>query len=204
VPGIVNWIRGDGPVPQSIDDAVFQQIRLRTLRSRLSAAYKGLHALLMREGCRDFITGKPVDLMTFFNDKIDIHHIFPRKWCMANGIKQAVFNSIVNKTALFKKSNITISGHAPSVYLKKIEHQQGISAATLDDILRSHLIEPAYLRNDDFSAFMASRTSALSNLISSAMSKAVVQHQGTDEIEREVEDVVDELEDADEAELENA
>jgi hypothetical protein len=158
----------------------------------------------MREGCLDFITGRPVDLMTFFNDKIDIHHIFPRKWCLANGIKPAVFNSIVNKTALFKKTNIAISGHAPSVYLKKIEQGQGISAENLDDILRSHLIEPAHLRNDDFSAFMASRTTALSDLISSAMGKAVVQHQGTDEIEREVDEDIDELEDADEAELEGA
>jgi hypothetical protein len=65
-------------------EALFQKDRLRTLRSRLSAAYKGIHALLMRQGCRDFISGKPTDIMTFFNEKVDIHHVFPQSWCIKN------------------------------------------------------------------------------------------------------------------------
>ncbi len=184
VPQLVNWIRDDGERPQSLDEALFQQDRLKSLRSRLSAAYKGLHALLMRHGCRDFITGRGVELMTFFNDKIDIHHIFPKKWCLSKEIKPAVFDSIVNKSPLFKRSNIAISGDAPSAYLKKIEQEQGISASALDDILRSHLINPQHLRNDDFDAFMAARTTALTELIAGAMGKAVVQDHGTNESER--------------------
>ncbi len=188
VPQIVNWIRDDGPRPASLDEALFQQDRLRTLRSRLSAAYKGLHALLMRQGCRDFITGRSVELMTFFNDKIDIHHVFPKSWCISQGINPAVFNSIVNKSPLFKRSNISISGHAPSVYLKRIEEEQGLSASDLDDILRSHLIDPVHLRNDDFDAFMAARTVALSGLIASAMGKSVVEEHGNNERERGLDD----------------
>ena len=184
VPQLVSWVRDDGPRPQSLDEALFQQDRLRSLRSRLSAAYKGLHALLMRHGCRDFITGRGVELMTFFNDKIDIHHVFPQKWCLGKEIKPAVFNSIVNKSPLFKRSNIIISGHAPSIYLKKIEQDQGISAAALDDILRSHLIDPQHLRNDDFDAFMAARTAALTGLIADAMGKPVVQDHGSNEVEQ--------------------
>ena len=184
VPQLVSWVRDDGARPQSLDEALFQQDRLKSLRSRLSAAYKGLHALLMRQGCRDFITGRGVELMTFFNDKIDIHHVFPKKWCIAKGIKPAVFNSIVNKSPLFKPSNITISGNAPSVYLKKIEQDQGISASALDDILRSHLIDPQHLRNDDFDAFMAARTAALTELIAGAMGKPVVQIHGSNENEQ--------------------
>jgi len=184
VPQLVNWIRDDGARPQSLDEALFQQDRLKSLRSRLSAAYKGVHALLMRHGCRDFITGRGVDLMTFFNDKIDIHHVFPKKWCLDEGIEPAVFNSIVNKSPLFKRSNIAISGDAPSAYLKKIEQEQGISASSLDEILRSHLIEPQHLRSDDFDAFIAARTTALTELIAGAMGKAVVQDHGTNENEQ--------------------
>lgn len=184
VPQLVNWVQGTGARPQSLDEALFQQDRLRSLRSRLSAAYKGLHALLMRHGCRDFITGRGVELMTFFNDKIDIHHIFPKKWCISKGIKPAVFNSIVNKSPLFKRSNIKISGDAPSEYLRKIELEQGISSSDLDDILRSHLIDPTHLRNDDFDSFMEARTAALADLIAQAMGKAVVQVQGSNEAER--------------------
>src|SRR3712207_7752953 len=35
---------------------------LYSLRTRLSAAYKAIHALLMRHGCRDFVSGKGFEL----------------------------------------------------------------------------------------------------------------------------------------------
>lgn len=207
VPQLVRWVRDDGARPQSLDEALFQQDRLKSLRSRLSAAYKGLHALLMRHGCRDFITGRGVELMTFFNDKIDIHHVFPKKWCISHGIKPAVFNSIVNKSPLFKRSNITISGNAPTAYLKKIEQEQGISSSELDDILRSHLIEPKYLRRDDFDGFMEARTTALTELIADAMGKPVVQDHGTNESEQSLdldEAGEDDEDDEDESSIEEA
>ena len=48
VPQLVRWIAEGGPEPDTVGDAVFQYDRLDSLRIRLSAAYKGLHALLMR------------------------------------------------------------------------------------------------------------------------------------------------------------
>lgn len=188
VPELVYWILGQGNRPRSIDEALFQRERLRSLRIRLSAAYKGIHALTMKHGCRDFITGRGADIMTFFNDKIDIHHIFPRAWCLKNGIAPAVFNSIVNKAPLSKRSNIIIGGHAPSVYLQKIETAQGISSEQLDDILRSHLIEPSYLRSDDFDGFFRDRMAKLVALVSQAMDKPVVESGGANEPEIDVED----------------
>lgn len=171
--------------PRSLDEALFQRDRLHSLRTRISAAYKGIHALLMRHGGRDFISGRPAELMTFFNDRIDIHHIFPQKWCKARGIAPSVFDSVINKTPLSRASNQTIGGDAPSVYLKRIEERQKISRETLDEILRSHLIEPEHLRNDDFDAFYAARRSALANLIADAMGKAVVNETGANEVELE-------------------
>jgi len=188
VPELVEWIAGKGPAPRSVNEAVFQQDRLKTLRSRLSAAYKGLHALLMHHGCRDFIKGTPTDIMTFFNDKIDIHHIFPQDWCKKQGIPPGEYNSIVNKTPLSKASNICIGGHAPSVYLRQLEAKYGLSSETLDSILRSHLIESSYLRADDFAGFIAARTKALSALISSAMGKPVVEEHGANEEEKDVDE----------------
>lgn len=186
VPELIEWLAGHGARPRSLDEALFQRDRLNTLRIRLSAAYKGIHALLMHHGCRDFITGRGADLMTFFNDKIDIHHIFPQDWCKKQGITPGVFNSIINKTPLSKVSNIIIGGDAPSVYLKRIEEKQKIAPAVLDEILRSHLIEPAHLRNDDFAAFYAARTTALAALIANAMGKPVVDQSGSNETEYEV------------------
>ena len=180
---LVKWLDDTGQQPQSIDEAIFQVDRLRTLRSRNSAAYKGIHALLMKHGCEDFMSGRATDLMTFFNDKIDIHHIFPKAWCKKQGIPRNTFNSVVNKTPLSKLSNIRVGGDAPSVYLKKIEKEQSISSDKLDDILRTHLIEPEHLRSDDFEAFFDARIKALSTLISDAMGKTVVDIHATNETE---------------------
>jgi hypothetical protein len=48
--------------PRTVRDAQFQAERLLTLRSRNSAAYKGLYALQMKRGGRDFRTGNPIDV----------------------------------------------------------------------------------------------------------------------------------------------
>ena len=139
--------------------------------------------------------------MTFFNDRIDIHHVFPQDWCKKSGIKPAVFNSIINKTPLSKRSNILIGGDAPSVYLKRIQEKQGLSPDKLDTILRTHLIEPEHLRKDDFDAFVASRTEALANIVAGAMGKRVVEADEADEIERDDEGLaeLEEIERLDEA-----
>jgi len=198
VPELVDWLSGKGAQPRSLNETLFQRDRLKTLRFRLSAAYKALHALLMRRGCVDFITGRPTDIMTFFDDKIDIHHIFPQAWCKKQGIAPGVFNSIINKTPLSKASNIAIGGDAPSRYLKRIEDKHGISPERMDDILRTHLIDPALLRADDFEGLFAYRMKALSDLVADAMGKPVVEDHGSDEAEVDVtaseEDSDDEME----------
>lgn len=200
VPELIDWIRGEGPRPRSLDEAIFQRDRLRSLRTRISAAYKGLHALVMQHGCRDFITGRGADVMTFFNDRIDIHHVFPQSWCKKQGIPASTFDSIVNKTPLSKLSNISIGGDAPSVYLRRIEQKQGLTSAMLDEILRTHLIDPAHLRADDFEAFFEARSQALAALVGSAMGKAVVEERGENEVELEAPDPAD----VDDAELAGA
>jgi hypothetical protein len=151
----------------------------------------------MRQGCEDFITGKGFELMTFYNDKVDVHHIFPQAWCKKAKIDPKTFDSIVNKTPLSKKSNILVSGDAPSVYLKRIEIKHGLSSERLDAILRTHLIEPEFLRADDFQGFFAARTKALSGLISGALGKAVVESHGSNEEEHDVDDDPEETESED-------
>ena len=183
VPQLVAWIDGADEAPWTVRNAYFQFDRLDQLRVRNSAAYKGMHALLMRHGCRDFISGTAADLMTLHQEEMDIHHIFPRRWCRENGFEDGSFDidSIVNKSALSARSNRMIGGDAPSVYLRRIEDKQGLSAEQLDDILRSHLIEPEHLRNDDFQAFFEARKAALAELISKAMGNEVIREETEDE-----------------------
>ena len=129
--------------------------------------------------------------MTFYNDKVDVHHIFPQAWCKKAGINPRVFDAIVNKSPLSKKSNILVSGDAPSAYLKRIETKQQITSDRLDKILRTHLIEPQFLRSDDFQGFFDARLKALSTLISGALGKTVVENHGTNEQELEIDDESD-------------
>ena len=150
-----------------------QASRLLSLRTRNSAAYKGIYALLMRDGCRDFRTGEPIEAQTFFDDKIDIHHIFPEKWCKEANIDPARYNSVINKTAISARTNRQIGGKAPSRYLPAIEKVAGLDPERMDAILRSHCITPAALRADRFWEFYATRAEALLQRIENATGKTI-------------------------------
>lgn len=179
------WLKG-GPEPSTVSETIFRADRLKTMRVRLSAAYKGMNALLMDEGTRDFRSGQRFDHTVFFDENVDIHHIFPQKWCISRGIAPAVFDSIINKTPLSYRTNRTIGGAAPSQYLAKLEKGDDeappISSAHLDGYLRSHLIDPALLRVDAFEAFMEDRQQRLLALIERATGKvAYTNAKGTEE-----------------------
>jgi hypothetical protein len=72
---------------------------------RLSAAYKGMNALLMKEGAKDFRSGQKFDHTVFFGENVDIHHIFPQDWCKKKSISPKVYDSIINKTPLSYRTN---------------------------------------------------------------------------------------------------
>lgn len=174
----VSWING-GAEPQTVQRASFEEKRLRTLRSRLSAAYKGVHALLMKSGAEDFKSGQPYDQTVFFDENVDIHHIFPEAWCKHQKIEPAVYNSIVNKTPLASATNRMLGGVAPSAYLGRLtkgnESNPPIAADRLSAILKSHEINEALLASDDFKSFMNHRRSRLLAMIEAAMSKDAVR-----------------------------
>ena len=169
------WLNG-GPEPSTVSETLFRADRLKTMRMRLSAAYKGVNALLMREGAEDFRSGQKFDHTVFFGENVDIHHIFPQDWCKTNRIKPDVFDSIINKTPLSYRTNRIIGGVAPSQYIAKLERGSettpAIDGERLDIYLRSHLIDPALLRTDNFQAFMEDRQTLLLSLIEQATGKS--------------------------------
>ena len=176
------WLDG-GPEPATVSEGVFRADRLFTMRTRLSAAYKGIHALLMREGAKDFRSGQGYDLTVFFDEDVDIHHIFPQDWCAAQKIDVKEYDTVINKTPLSYRTNRIIGGVAPSKYLQKLEHGKlnaagqienpPIPPAVLDTYLASHCISPALLRADDFKGFMKERRNALLALISTVTGHVV-------------------------------
>jgi len=169
LPQVVDWIKG-GSLPDTITEAYFDPNRLLSLRTRNSAAYKGVHVLLMREGCKDFLSGVSIDLQTYYNDSIDIHHIFPVEYCRSKGIPPEDYNSIINKTPLSSRTNGIIGGNAPSTYLNNLQNKYNIPAANLDQLLRTHVIDVNAIRSDDFNTFFQKRKDELYNKILMAMS----------------------------------
>jgi hypothetical protein len=169
------WVQA-GPEPTTVSETIFRSDRLKTMRMRISAAYKGVNALLMKEGAEDFRSGQKFDHTVFFGENVDIHHIFPQDWCKSHGIKPKVFDSIINKTPLSYRTNRIIGGVAPSQYLAKLEKgthtTPPIDRQRLDEFLASHLIDPSILRSDSFEAFMADRQKRLLALIEGATGKA--------------------------------
>lgn len=193
------WLKG-GPEPSTVSETMFRADRLKTMRMRLSAAYKGVNALLMKEGAQDFRSGQKFDHTIFFGENVDIHHIFPQDWCKKQGIKPKVYDSIINKTPLSYRTNRIIGGVAPSQYLAKLEKGDATTPSITSDkinaYLRSHLIDPSLLRGDSFEAFMVDRKKQLLALIEKATGKVAymgsVQEEGED-VETDVDTVEAEL-----------
>lgn len=168
---VPTWLDG-GPEPSTVTEGRFRAERLRTLRTRLSAAYKGIHALLMAEGAIDFKSGQPFGQTVFFDEYVDIHHIFPQDWCRKRKIEAKVFDTVINKTPLSYKTNRILGGVAPSDYLGRLEKggkdAPAIEPAALNGYLSSHAMDPALLRADDFDGFMADREAKLLSIIAKA------------------------------------
>lgn len=170
---VVNWINNNGNLPKTVTDFYFNPMRLLGMQSRQSAAYKGVMALILKNHAQDFISGAEMDFSTFSNEKIDIHHIFPKNYCIKEGYDKRKWNSIVNKTPISASSNREIGGNAPSSYLKRLEKNGSVSSADLDKYVESHWIDHNLLRADDFQNFIIDRAKKLLDAIEKATGRTI-------------------------------
>jgi hypothetical protein len=178
---LLGWIKDDTQIPRTIGDASFQPDRLDRLTSRLSAAYKGINVLVLREGAKDFFWQASISELDTQGIPLDIHHIFPRAWCEAHDIHRKRYDTIVNKTPISYKTNRMIGGDKPSAYLQKLQKdpQVQIDNSKMDKILESHCIPAHCLRADDFDSFYHQRKKALIDLIEAAMGKPILREEIT-------------------------
>lgn len=177
VEDLLSWIENDtSEIPRTVGDASFQPDRLDRLMSRLSAAYKGINVLVLREGAKDFFWKETVQKLDAEEVNLDIHHIFPQDWCEKEGIPRSRYNSIVNKTPISARTNRMIGGVAPSKYLQGIQkHSQvQLDDTAMDKILDTHLIFAQYLRDNDFEGFYTDRKRRLIKLIEGATKLSIV------------------------------
>lgn len=174
VEDVVNAVNGKDSSMRTVNAAFFSSTRLLTLQSRLSAAYKGVMALLYKEKCADFMNGTTIDIVNSMIQAPDIHHIFPAAYCESQKLPREKWNSVVNKTPILLQTNRSIGGKAPSIYseeiLKKVD---GLTEEELKRRIESHKINYEALAADDFDTYFIDRAKALLRLIEDAMGKTV-------------------------------
>jgi len=155
----------------------FRVDRLDEMRTKNSAAYKGVSALLLKNGACDLIKGYTIDNITKFNSaNIDIHHIFPQDYCIKIGIAPERYNSIINKAPIAYSTNRSIGGQAPSVYIPKyMDAENGVEKS--NELLATQLINPLAIRQDDFDAYYQERKRKLTALIENAIGKKTVDFE---------------------------
>ena len=173
---LLDWFEDDQSIPRTVREANFQPDRLNTLRSRLSAAYKGINVLVLRKGSKDWYWKGTIQELDAEEIGLDIHHIFPRAWCEKQGIGRDRYDSILNKTPISYRANRKCGGDAPSRYLQRIqtESQVALNGPEMDELLASHALAPDLLRKDAFEDFLEDRQRRLCELVEEAMGKRVV------------------------------
>ena len=132
----------------------------------------------MKSGAADWRTGQSLALSDWHIEKIDIHHIFPRRWCETDAnpkVPERLLNSIINKTPIDAKTNRLIGGNAPSRYLRRLIEENG----ELNQVLESHWINPDMLGSDNFAECFVQRGEAMIDLIGKAMGKDITGGQET-------------------------
>jgi hypothetical protein len=170
---LMTWFEDDAELPRTVIDASFDPTRLESLRSRNSAAYKGINVLILREGAEDFFWKGDIQALDQQGVELDIHHIFPRAWCEAQGLSYRIYDSIINKTPISARTNRMIGGDAPSAYLARLQaHKQvQLGDEAMNALLEGHRIPAETLRTDDFDAFYQQRKRRLLEIIEKAMGK---------------------------------
>lgn len=171
---VVEWVAGSSIEPATVTDSSFEPNRLLSLRTRGSAAYKGVYALLMAKGCPDWLYDEEINLASHHRLAVDIHHVFPKAWCHLNGIDDIRRESIVNKTAISAATNRTIGGRAPSKYLPLLAGRAEVAQDVVERRIAVHQIDPSRLAADDFDGYFEARRLALLDVIAAATGKQAI------------------------------
>lgn len=169
ITGIFRWING-GEQPETVSRGNFQALRLLSLQTRNSAAYKGIMALIMQDSPLDFMTHNKMDVATYLKEATDIHHIFPQVYCEKMNYQKAKWNSVINKTPIYASTNRSIGGRAPSEYIQTM-FNKGLNEQQVTEAIESHKINYELLKTDSFDDFIRDRATRLLDRIGQAMGK---------------------------------
>jgi hypothetical protein len=152
------WLDG-GAEPETVASFGFDPDQLKRTTPRQRAIYRGVIALILKHGARDFHTGKRITANMIQEEKIDDHHVFPQGYiaeCLPS-VSATLRDCVLNRTLIDKATNIRISKRAPADYLAEIESE---IKAKLTAVLESHVLPgtpESPLQRNDFDQFLVAR-----------------------------------------------
>lgn len=172
---VTAWIAGTtDTVPKTVRDASFSESRLFSVREN-SGVYKGIYALLMGRGARDWRTAQPFDRWTFQDLSPGFHRVFPLEWCAEQGVDTVLANSVLNRTPMGKRTEVVIDGYSPARYLSRVQSKSLMEDSEFDTVLSSHELNPDLLFQGDMRAFLRDRRARFLGMIEHAMGAPVIR-----------------------------
>ena len=176
------WLTDDNILPDTVSRSSFHVMRLLSLQTRNSAAYKGVMALLLQDEPLDFLTAGKMTVATYTSENTDIHHIFPASYCEKQNLPREKWNSVINKTMIYASTNRSIGGVAPSRYIQAILNHK-IEKEELVRAISTHKINFNLLKEDNFDEFIIDRAIKLADRIEQAIGKDVMGRDSQETID---------------------
>jgi hypothetical protein len=158
------WMSG-GPEPESVADYTMDGLKLKEVRPKQRAVYRGTMCLILQNGALDFHKRGKITSQLFGDKKnpVDDHHVFPRAYLNKRDVPAKLRDCILNRTYIDRRTNRRLSKRAPSDYFGEIRDKQGVKAT--GELLHSHLLPDVPLLADDFEGFLRGREAELLRLI---------------------------------------
>lgn len=170
---VTAWASGQTEeIPKTIQDAECSQASLMAA-DKNSGIYRGLFALLMARGARDWRTGKEFNAITVDELNPGFYPVFPREFCLANGVDPQLAISVLNRTPLGRRTEAVMEGGDPKRYLTRLQSKAVMEDDEFDALLATHELEPKYLFASDWQSFFDDRLGRFSGIIEYAMDKPV-------------------------------
>lgn len=172
---VLEWVENpEAQPPKTVVDATFMESRLLSIKED-SAVWKGLFALLMARGARDWRTGEPFNSDTVEELQPSFEPIFPLKYCRQVGVSEEVALSILGYTPMGKRTEVVLQGYDPARYLPRVQSKSIMEDEEFDAVLATHELDPSHLHKSQARDFFDDRRRRIVGMVEYALGKEVIR-----------------------------
>ena len=156
--------------PATVTDARFVESRLLSVDPE-SAVYKGIYALIMARGAKDWRTAQPFTGANFAELGTRFSRIFPAQWCVDHDVEPVLVDSVLNHTPMGRRTEHLIETSSPARYLPRVQAKSLMEDSEFDAVLAGHFLDPELLHKAQAEEFFADRRQRLIDMVEYAMGK---------------------------------